>query len=263
MPFTFAHPAAAIPFRNTRLVFSAVVVGTMAPDFEYFLRMGPTGRFGHTIPGLFCLTLPLGLAVFWLFHRSAKFAMVRLLPSPVQRRLPRGWAEFDFGNARRFACILLSLLAGSVTHVLWDSFTHDQSWLVGHWPLLHEGIALSWLPGPHPPFVLVCKVLHFFSSLAGLGILTVCFSRWFHRTQPAQTVNMPLSHGSKVQVVCLMFGFALCGALLRSSQFPWPTRFETFETFSITLTALLWWQLVGLGWWWQSKQSAWSNLARA
>jgi hypothetical protein len=42
MPFTLSHAAAALLFRRTRLVLSAVVVGCCAPDFVYFLEFGRT-----------------------------------------------------------------------------------------------------------------------------------------------------------------------------------------------------------------------------
>jgi hypothetical protein len=253
MPFTFAHPAAALPFRKTRLLTSAVVIGAMSPDFEYFFRLGPQGRFGHTLLGLVTLTLPLALSVFWLFHRAAKFAMVRLLPNSVQRRLAPRWADFDFGNARRFALLLLSLLAGALTHLLWDSFTHEQSWLVEHWPLLRETVAVPW-PHSHP--ILICMVLHLLSTLAGLGILAVWFTQWFHSTSPEQAIAAPLSHHLKLRVVRLLSIFALCGALLRNELFHSRSSFSHFEAFAVTLIALLWWQLVALGWWWRPKQTA-------
>ena len=64
---------------------SAVVVGTFAPDFEYFLRLAPDGRFGHTLLGSFALTLPLALLVLWLFHTLVKVPLVQLLPEAIQR----------------------------------------------------------------------------------------------------------------------------------------------------------------------------------
>src|SRR5208282_3822629 len=123
MPFTLAHPAAALPFRKTGLVISAVVVGSMAPDFEYFLRLSPQGRYFHSLPGLIIYTLPVALAVLWLFHRSVKFAVLRLLPNRIRMRL--SCTEFSFGNSRRFALLVLSVSVGALTHVIWDSFTHN------------------------------------------------------------------------------------------------------------------------------------------
>ena len=51
MPLTFAHPAAILPFsRKSKYInFSAMVFGSMAPDFEYFLRGQPMGGIGHTV----------------------------------------------------------------------------------------------------------------------------------------------------------------------------------------------------------------------
>ena len=63
MPFTVSHAAAALPFRRARLVTSALVVGTMAPDFEYFLPLKTHDTFGHTFPGILVLTLPVALLV--------------------------------------------------------------------------------------------------------------------------------------------------------------------------------------------------------
>ncbi len=38
MPWTVSHPAAAAPFARWGLVLSALVVGSMAPDFVYFRK---------------------------------------------------------------------------------------------------------------------------------------------------------------------------------------------------------------------------------
>ena len=46
MPFTPAHVAAALPFRRTRLIWSALIVGTIAPDLEYYVRLNADGRSG-------------------------------------------------------------------------------------------------------------------------------------------------------------------------------------------------------------------------
>jgi hypothetical protein len=43
MPFTLAHAAATVPLLRllgSRGVFSALVIGSMAPDFAYFLPLG-------------------------------------------------------------------------------------------------------------------------------------------------------------------------------------------------------------------------------
>jgi hypothetical protein len=53
MPFTFAHPAAVLPLRRfcpDRLVWSALVIGTVSPDLEYFVRLAPSARWTCSLP---------------------------------------------------------------------------------------------------------------------------------------------------------------------------------------------------------------------
>jgi hypothetical protein len=250
MPFTLAHPAAALPFRKTRLVFSAVVVGSVAPDFEYFLRLAPQGRYFHNFPGLFVCALPAAIAVLWLFHRSAKVAVVRLLPTGVQQRLPPD-TDFPFGGARRFGLLALSVFVGALTHILWDSFTHKQSWLVQQWPPLHGKVLLPWLI--HRP-VMVCILLQHLSGLIGVAILVLWFVAWYRRTSPAQTIDSPLPGGTKFGFLLLLLALSLSGALLRTAMFHPPSRVAQIGVFVVTWIALLWWALVALGWWWRPRQ---------
>ena len=50
MPLMFAHPVAVLPLTKRGLVLSALV-GSMALDFEYFLRFSTRYSHGHTLPG--------------------------------------------------------------------------------------------------------------------------------------------------------------------------------------------------------------------
>ncbi len=138
MPFTLAHAAAAWPLRRTRLILPAVVVGTFAPDFEYFARLAPGGRFGHTLPGIFVLDLPLSLVVLWLFHAAMREPMVALLPESMQRRICPYPHAFRFWAPAQLALVMGSILVGAGTHILWDSFTHTSFWPYYHWSLLSE-----------------------------------------------------------------------------------------------------------------------------
>jgi hypothetical protein len=224
----------------------------MSPDFEYFLRLTPQGRFGHTLPGLVVFTLPLALAVLWLFHRSAKFAVMKLLPTCIQQRLICA-NDFPFGNARRFALLVLSVLAGALTHIVWDSFTHRQSWLVDHWPLLRQTVVISWIT-PRP--LLVWHVLQHVSTLVGMGILAVWFIVWLHTAAPSQMIDSPLSRGAKLGGVLLLLGLAVCGALLRTAHLRSPSPSSALGVFAVSSIALLWWELVALGWWWRPRLAA-------
>src|SRR5690242_6024991 len=100
MPFTISHAAAASPFRRTRLVLSALIVGTMAPDFEYFMHGRIIGRLSHNLQGAFEFCLPASLIVLAVFHWILKRPVVALLPNSVQRCIV--FRDFDFWPLSRF-----------------------------------------------------------------------------------------------------------------------------------------------------------------
>jgi len=168
MPFTLAHAAAAIPFRRTKLIASAVVIGCFAPDFEYFIRLAPKGGFGHTLPGLFVFDLPLGLAVYWLFHRYGKEPLWAWLPEGVRQRVKLGPRIAPLNGIAQSALVSLSILVGAATHILWDSFTHPAFWPYRHWHFLSDTVLL-----PIAGSVQNYKLLQHASTVFGLFVLLI------------------------------------------------------------------------------------------
>ena len=179
MPFTPAHAAAALPLLRFRLVPSALVVGTMAPDFEYFLRFAPGGGFGHTIPGAFLQSLPLALIVLWIFHAVVKAPLVQLLPHGVRRRIAVRAERFRFGGPARFLLIVVSALVGIATHLAWDSFTHFDTWPYHHVEWLRRATNLPIL-GLTAHFA----ILQLVSSAAGMLIVGAWVAHWYRVIAP-------------------------------------------------------------------------------
>jgi hypothetical protein len=102
----------------------------MAPDFEYFMRLRFVTKWSHSLLGVFVFCLPVGLAILWLFHSVQKRAFVALLPDAFQSRLLAWCGPFAFLPFKRFLAICLSITLGAFTHILWDSFTHQNGFLV-------------------------------------------------------------------------------------------------------------------------------------
>ena len=50
MPFTLSHAAASLPFRRLKPVWPALVIGTFAPDLQYFILISDEDRSGHHFP---------------------------------------------------------------------------------------------------------------------------------------------------------------------------------------------------------------------
>jgi hypothetical protein len=172
VPFTLAHAAAALPSRRLRLIPSAVIIGTFAPDFEYFLRFAPDRGFGHTWRGILELSFPLAILVLWIFHTFVKVPVIGLLPDGLRRRLVGQAFGFEFCGAGRLLLIAASILLGIGTHVVWDSFTHPYYWPYRHWSLLRETLRVPVL-GTIPYY----KLFQHGSTVLGLAILLVwCFT---------------------------------------------------------------------------------------
>lgn len=250
MPFTLAHAAAALPLRRVRLVWSALVIGTLAPDFEYFLRLAPDDGYGHTLPGTFLLTVPVSLVVLWLFHAVVKAPVVELLPGGVRSRLANEVGEFHFGGASKFVMIVVSILVGVGTHVLWDSFTHPNTWLYRRWPSLHAPIRIPVL-GATP----IYKLLQHGSTLFGIGVLSIWLLVWYRRTNPrSEATRNGISGSQRFIVVAGIISGAFAGAVVRATvPLGLPTSHRAQTRFAglwvATLIALLWWQLVLYGVW--------------
>jgi hypothetical protein len=165
MPFTACHAAVAAPLARRGFVLSALVVGSMAPDFEFFLRLSLLSRWGHTPDGILLFSLPAGLAALWLFHVVLKAPLMALLPPALQTALAPAAAQFTFGPPRQFARVLLSLLVGSFTHALFDSITHENAPAVQLIPWLRAAVSVPFFP-PQP----VYHLLQYAFSI-GLGFI--------------------------------------------------------------------------------------------
>ena len=242
MPFTPAHAAAALPFRRSRLVPSALVIGTCAPDFEYLLRLAPRGRFGHTPLGALVLTLPVALLVLWMFHAFVKQPAAILLPEAVRHRLPHTSDKFRFGGPAGFLLIIASILVGIATHLLWDSFTHPNTWPCRHWEILRQPFILP-IIGEMPLF----KILQHSSTVVGMVIVAAWLLLWYRTTPPSTVLTKTLPPMQKTAILALMMTIALVGAILRglSGRSPGNFSFKHFAARAVvTALALTWWQLL-------------------
>jgi len=89
MPFTFSHPAIVLPltFKRLKLSATALIIGSMVPDFEYFIRMTDHSRYSHTIAGLFWFDLPMGLLICFVYHGVVKDQLFNNLPPFLKQRV--------------------------------------------------------------------------------------------------------------------------------------------------------------------------------
>ncbi len=133
MPFTFSHPAVVLPLTKTRFQLSAtgLVVGSMIPDFEYFIRMGDMSRYSHTLMGIFWFDLPLALLVCFIYHLVVRNSLFDNLPSFLKERFSV-YKKFDWGSyfVRKWAFVIVSIIIGAASHIVWDKVTHNTMFYV-------------------------------------------------------------------------------------------------------------------------------------
>lgn len=180
MPFTISHAIAGIAIHKIspyRLSLSALIIGSMMPDAEYFLRMKMYGIYGHTLPGIFVLDLPLGLLIYWLFQKIIKYPLILHLPLFLRRRfgsflaLPTPQNNAPKLSLQRITVISIAILIGIMTHIIWDAFTHATGFFVTLFPLLQQQITLFNITFP------LYKLLQQLCSIMGLAaiILYIAF----------------------------------------------------------------------------------------
>src|SRR5436190_14372695 len=90
MPFTFAHPAAAVPLLRPLRRFgslSALIIGSMSPDFAYMFPHWVGRPHSHSLLGLLTFCLPAGIAIYFLLHALIKQPVLSLVPLSTSSRL--------------------------------------------------------------------------------------------------------------------------------------------------------------------------------
>ncbi len=210
MPFTLAHPAAVLPLRGVaRLRTAPLILGAMAPDLPDFLP-GGLGRYvraTHAFVNSFTIDLLLGylaLAAIVLLQRP-----LAALLWPRARRLCLRALE-PFRGARAWAWAGPAILIGVWTHLLWDSFTHRDGWIVHHLAALSAPLTLG------PYHGTVYHALQYLSSIVGLCVMVL----WYERLPVGRGSQAHSSRSAAAPVLLLVVAAAaLIGSVQAEQQF--------------------------------------------
>lgn len=160
MPFTLSHPAIILPFlKNKKLSATALIVGSMSPDLEYFFRMRMQSEISHTLLGIFLIDFPLGFIVMFTFHEIIKRPFIENTPVFFQKRMQElkesNWVNYFKNN---IFTVLICFFLGAVSHILWDSMTHWDGFMVQNFSFFN--IEIYGIP--------VYKIAQHVSSIIGL-----------------------------------------------------------------------------------------------
>jgi len=171
VPFTLAHPAAVLPLRRVwHLRTAPLILGAMAPDVPYFLPFAIahylplTHAFAHS----FTIDLLLGyllLGGIFLLRRP----LTALLSARARALCLRSLGAFREPVEWLYAAP--AILIGVWTHLLWDSFTHADGWMVHRVSAFSAPLVLGSYVEP------VYHVLQYLSSVVGLFVLALWYAR--------------------------------------------------------------------------------------
>jgi hypothetical protein len=213
MPFTFSHPAIVLPLAplsGRRLSLTGLVAGSLAPDFEYFLRMKMQGSFSHTPAGLFCFDLPLGILLAFVFHNVVRDSLIDNLPAFLRSRFSAfqcfGWNGY---LKRNWPAVLASVLIGAFSHLLWDAFTHGNGYFVAAMPALAKRVSLWGWQVP------VFNALQHLSTIAGAMIVAFAVYRLPANRAGTKGGNAQywiIATGAALAIIAMRF---FCGSGLR------------------------------------------------
>ncbi len=140
MPFTFCHPAIILPLTKSKnLSTSALIIGSTAPDFEYFIRMDLIRTHSHDFWSIFYFNIPITILLYFIFQLIVKTPLINNSTSFFYNRFNRFKAQKqNLLSLKNLIIIILSAGIGNFSHLLWDSFTHKEGFFEGQLPFLLE-----------------------------------------------------------------------------------------------------------------------------
>jgi hypothetical protein len=202
VPFTVSHLAAVLPLRGrsgrlSRLPVAPLVVGAMVPDLPAVVGENWLRPRTHGLPAAVTLDVVLTLVVVVIWALGVKPAVVTVAPALAAR-----WDPAPRWRPMTAWWWYVAAALGSLTHVVWDAFTHSG-----------EGAAV-WFPELSGHGVLFFA-LQLGSSALGLAYVLLWSRSWWRRTA-ARADGARLASG-RFHVAVLTLALAgLVGAWRRS-----------------------------------------------
>jgi hypothetical protein len=162
---------------SKKLSLIALSIGAIIPDFPMFFPIS-TYHFSHSPVGILGYCVPAGLLLYVLFEAIGKQFLCDVCPVWIQSRLQSYRHRAVQYTLRNMLWLSLSIIIGSMTHLLWDAFTHYTGWGVQLLPQLAASYGLF---GRHIPGY---KLLQYGSSLFGLPAIILAGVRFLTRMTP-------------------------------------------------------------------------------
>jgi hypothetical protein len=176
MPFTLAHPAIVLPLGllpKKWISMTALIVGSIMPDVESFLRTYSEKELTHSWTGFFYFGLPFGILLTFIFHNIVRNPFVTNLPGFLQQRFfaftKFNWNQHFFKN---WYIIIISLVIGGASHFLWDSFSEWNGWFIRLFPVLDDNIEM-----PDGSLWEIPYLIQYINTVIGILIIIIVIAK--------------------------------------------------------------------------------------
>lgn len=240
MPFTISHAGFVLPLKGilSAHVLCGLVIGSIVPDFGYFVREFGVASFAHTFAGALCFSLPVGLAVYLLVCLSFR-RIAGTLPKPHSSFL-MSWGLAKPGGKQNLHGIMLAIFVGSLSHNFVDSFTHESGAGVAMFTTLSK-----------EAFVLGGEPLHIFRILqysgSALGMAMILAAYWFGMIRHCRASRCRVWQDFRSWLVLIVLTSAslLVAAALNSEFFPRELDFHAFRVFGFKFL-ITWLPVIGM-----------------
>jgi Domain of unknown function (DUF4184) len=185
MPFTLAHPIAALPIwelSQKRLNLLGLMVGSIVPDMAYFLTLQPIGTVRHTVPGVLTYGIAEGLLLVAIGRHILLRPLLAIGPKTITQRcqIPTSRQSFSIVD---LVILIVSIVLGALSHLIWDSFSHETGWFVQNIAWLRQDVGRM-------PFY---KLVQYLSGLLGLAGLGGWLYAWWRQAEPTIAIeSLPL-----------------------------------------------------------------------
>lgn len=198
MPFTLSHAVLAPPLAKLlgqRLPIAALAIGCMLPDLHrlFTLRQDPTP---HLWSALLYPNLLLGLvfcALWYLLYRPALYRFVGV-HHPLNLNTIKSALGFVGG-------MILALLIGNATHLIWDGLTHHDFRSFAFQDFLAQSVQLG--TGIYP----MHRVLQIGSSILVLPFLLWMSLDYYRKHRQLSSVSTKI----RVYAIGLIILSIVCG----------------------------------------------------
>lgn len=151
-----------------------MILGSMSPDFEYFLALEPRQTIGHTFKGLLVEAIPLSIIIIVLVHLCIR-SFASHLPSiaNLDTRAYERIKLMDLLSYKSWIVFLLSVVVGFYSHLFVDAFTHASGYFVQRYPTLQNEYGVT---------IPLFQLLQYLLSLIGMMVELILLVEMLFRT---------------------------------------------------------------------------------